>query len=305
MTHGNWGPTERPSLRNLLAALQGGLDPNQAYGILGDVMGQHESMRREAMARAEDERRRQEAEQDEAEALAREEAQRRQETLGSIGELIVSRAQEGASPSELQAQLGIVTQAYGMPDLEGAVGGLVNQAYPRPQYVGDPKVTGGGRQQQTMIRGDRPELSPLYQPPETEQTDLPTLGTIKEAFPAQAPTEENPYGTPARTETLQDQVATKVMEGINAGAPLEDVLQQMTASAIRQGYPPDVVAAVQQQVAFMYDQLASQGPRAPAPRSAPRAPAGGQPNLLEAFGSPQGREALGAIGDVLRRRFLG
>jgi hypothetical protein len=304
MTHGNWGPTERPTLRNLLAALQGGLDPNQAYGILGDVMGQHEARRREMLARAEDERRRQEAEQEEAEALAREEAQRRQETLGSIGELIVSRAQEGASPSELQAQLGIVTQVYGMPDLQGAVGGLVNQAYPRPQYVGDPKVTGAGRQQQTMIQGARPQVSPLYQPPEeeTKPVELPSLGSIKQTIPAVPPTADNPLGAPARTESLQDQVAAKTMEAINAGAPLEEAVEKLTASAIRQGYPADVVASVQQTVMFMYQSLAGGSGQTPPPRPGP---APRQPNLIDAIRSPQGREALGAIGDVVRRRFLG
>jgi hypothetical protein len=302
MTHGKWGPTERPTLRNLLQGLQAGLDPNQAYAILGDVMGQHEAMRREALARAEDERRRREEEQEEAEALAREEAERRRETLGSIGELIVARAQEGAAPEQLQAQLGIVSQAYGMPDLQGAVGQLVNQAYPRPQYRGDPKVTGAGRQQQTLIQGARPQLSPLYQPPEEElkPVELPELGGIKQTIPAQPPTPDNPLGVPARTETLQSQVAAKVMEGINAGASLEEIVQKMTAGAIRQGYPPDVVAAVQQQVAFMYDQLAGQSTTRSRPRGSQR-----PPNPIAVVTSPQVRETVGALGEVLRRRFLG
>lgn len=295
MTHGNWGPTERPTLRNLLAALQGGLDPNQAYGVLGDVMGQHETMRREALARAEDERRRQEAEQEEAEALAREEAQRRQETLGSIGELIVSRAQEGASPSQLQAQLGIVTQAYGMPDLQGAVGGLVNQAYPRPQYVGDPKVTGAGRQQQTMIRGAQPQVSPLYQPPEEElkPMELPELRGIKHQVPSSVPGE-------VMQVPLQQIVAQQTEKAINRGLPLERVVEDISRALIEDGYPPDVIAAAQQQVAFMYQGLAggAAAPR-PGPRPAP------QPNMLPASTVRQGGEVVGAIGDVLRRRFLG
>lgn len=39
----NFNPQEEMSLENLLAALQGGLDPNQGYGILSDILAQQQA----------------------------------------------------------------------------------------------------------------------------------------------------------------------------------------------------------------------------------------------------------------------
>ena len=39
----NFNPQEEMSLENLLAALQGGLDPNQGYGMLADILAQQQA----------------------------------------------------------------------------------------------------------------------------------------------------------------------------------------------------------------------------------------------------------------------
>jgi hypothetical protein len=243
------------------------MDPTQAYGILSDVLSQHESRRREDLARAEAEEERRRQEQEEREAEMEEEKARRQEMLGRLGELVLERASAGATPEQLETQLGVIGPVLGVdPAMAGQLEQTVSRAYPRPQYIGDPKVTGGGRQQQTMIQGARPQLSPLYQPPEPEPVELPKLGGFK------IPTVDPTTGLAGST-TLQSEVAAKVMEGIQAGASLDEIVGKMTTSAVRQGYPPDVVAAVQEQVIFMYQQLAQQTPQRP---SAPR-PSGARP----------------------------
>jgi hypothetical protein len=264
MTHGGWSPTERPTLAALLGGLRAGMDPTQAYSVLSDVLAGHESRRREDLARAEAEQERQRQEQEELEAEREEEEARRQELLGQLGQLVLERAGEGATPESLQTTLDVIGPTLGVtPQMTGQLEQAIGRAYPRPQYVGDPKITGGGMQQQTMIQGARPEISPLYQPPEQEAVELPELRGIK------IPTTDPTTGLTGST-TLQNEVAAKVTEGIQAGASLEEIVGKMTASAVRQGYPPDVVAAVQEQVVYMYQSLAQQQPR-PAP--GPRAPA--------------------------------
>ena len=268
MTHGGWSPTERPTLAALLAGLRGGMDPQQAYGVLSDVLSQHESRRREDLARAEAEEKRRRQEQEEREAEMEEEKARRQEMLGRLGELVLERASAGATPEQLETQLGVIGPVLGVdPAMAGQLESAVSRAYPRPQYRGDPKVTGGGMQQQTLIQGARPQTSPLYQPEPQEPVELPKLGSLK------IPTVDPTTGLAGST-TLQNEVASKVMEGIQAGASLDEIVGKMTSSAVRQGYPPDVVAAVQEQVMFMYQQLAQQAPRRPS--AAPR-PGGARP----------------------------